>query len=63
MPIGADATISGLQLLSDMRRDPKGIEFSNLFAPKDIKDPPRDAYRDVLRIARIMLTGITVRSS
>ena len=30
VPIGADATSSGLQLLSAMRRDPKGMEFSNL---------------------------------
>ena len=52
VPIGADATSSGLQLLSAMRRDPKGMEFSNLFAPKDINEPPRDAYREVLRIAR-----------
>ena len=52
VPIGADATSSGLQLLSAMRRDPKGMEFSNLFAPKDINDPPRDAYKEVLKIAR-----------
>ncbi len=35
-----------------MRRDPKGMEFSNLIAPKDINDPPRDAYKKVLKIAR-----------
>ena len=52
VPIGADATSSGLQLLSAMRRDPIGMEFSNLFAPKDKNDPPRDAYIRVLEIAR-----------
>lgn len=52
VPIGADATSSGLQLLSAMRRDPIGMEFSNLFAPKDKNDAPRDAYVRVLEIAR-----------
>ena len=52
VPIGADATSSGLQLLSAFRRDPVGMEYSNLFAPTDINDAPRDAYIRVLEIAR-----------
>jgi hypothetical protein len=52
VPIGADATSSGLQLLSAMRRDPVGMEFSNLFAPTSKNDPPRDAYTRVLEIAK-----------
>ena len=52
VPIGADATSSGLQLLSAMRRDPIGMEYSNLFAPEGSNDPPRDAYTRVLEIAR-----------
>tara|TARA_R100000458_G_scaffold49347_1_gene48857 strand:+ start:645 stop:3083 length:2439 start_codon:yes stop_codon:yes gene_type:complete len=52
VPIGADSTASGLQLLSAMRRDPKGMEFTNLFAPESKNEPPRDAYKEVLRIAR-----------
>ena len=50
--IGADSTASGLQLLSAMRRDPKGMKFTNLFAPDHPNDPPQDAYKEVLRIAR-----------
>ncbi len=38
--IGADSTASGLQLLSAMRRDPKGMKFTNLFAPDHANDPP-----------------------
>ena len=53
--IGADATASGLQLLSAMRRDPKGMEFTNLLAPRSSSEPPRDAYKEVLRIARQMV--------
>ena len=53
VPIGADATSSGLQLLSAMRCDPDGMKFSNLLAPKDINEPPRDAYKEVLSIARL----------
>jgi DNA-directed RNA polymerase len=52
VPISADATSSGLQLLSAIRRDPKGMEFSNLLPPKSSNEPPRDAYREVLRVAR-----------
>ena len=51
IPIGADASASGLQLLSAMRRDPKGMLYSNLFPPKDSQSPPLDAYQEVLRIA------------
>ncbi len=52
VPIGADAISSGLQLLSAFRRDPVGMEYSNLFAPTDINDAPRDAYIRILEIAR-----------
>ena len=52
VPISADASASGLQLLSAMRRDPKGMEWSNLFKAKSASEPPRDAYREVLRIAK-----------
>ena len=52
MPIGADATSSGLQLLSAFRRDPVGMEYSNLFAPSNPNDRPRDAYMKVLELAR-----------
>ena len=50
--IGADSTASGLQLLSAMRRDPKGMKFTNLLPPDNPNDPPQDAYKEVLRIAR-----------
>ena len=52
VPIGADSTGSGLQLLSAMRRDEKGMIFSNLYPPVSASEPPRDAYLEVLRIAR-----------
>ena len=52
VPIGADASASGLQVLSAMRRDEKGMEWSNLFSAESPSDPPKDAYREVLRIAR-----------
>ena len=51
VPIGADASASGLQLLSAMRRDEKGMEWSNLYAAESSSEPPKDAYREVLRIA------------
>ena len=54
--IGADSTASGLQLLSAMRRDTKGMKFTNLFAPDHPDDPPQDAYKEVLRIAREMVS-------
>ncbi|WP_037990659.1 DNA-directed RNA polymerase [Synechococcus sp. CC9616] len=52
VPVTADATASGLQLLSAMRRDPKGMEFSNLTPQKEPDAPPKDAYLEVLRVAR-----------
>ena len=52
VPVTADATASGLQLLSAMRRDPKGMEFSNLTPQDDPEAPPKDAYMEVLRVAR-----------
>ena len=35
-----------------MRRDPKGMQFTNLLPPDNPNDPPQDAYKEVLRIAR-----------
>jgi len=52
VPVTADSTASGLQLLSAMRRDPKGMEFSNLTPKADPDAPPKDAYLEVLRFAR-----------
>ena len=52
IPVGADATASGLQLLSAMRRDPKGMKYSNLYPPDTTNSSPLDAYVEVLRIAR-----------
>ena len=51
VPIGADSTASGLQLLSAMRRDPKGMKWTNLFQSESPSTPPLDAYLEVLRIA------------
>ena len=55
VPIGADATASGLQLLSAMRRDPKGMKFTNLMASKGASEGPQDAYKQVLKEARKMV--------
>ena len=52
VPVTADSTASGLQLLSGMRRDPKGMKFSNLTPKADPDAPPKDAYLEVLRVAR-----------
>ena len=52
VPVTADSTASGLQLLSGMRRDPKGMAFSNLTPQTDPDQPPKDAYLEVLRVAR-----------
>ena len=52
VPISADASASGLQLLSAMRRDYKGMYWSNLFPAKSLSEPPQDAYREVLRVAK-----------
>lgn len=52
--VGADATASGLQLLSSMLRDENGMKFSNVLPPKDANEPPQDAYLEVLRVAREM---------
>ena len=54
VPVTADSTASGLQLLSGMRRDPKGMEFSNLTPKADTDAPPKDAYLEVLRVARAL---------
>jgi DNA-directed RNA polymerase len=52
IPIGADATASGLQLLSSMLLDPVGMKYSNVLPPEDTLDKPQDAYLEVLRVAR-----------
>ena len=52
IPIGADATASGLQILSSMLRDPVGMKFSNVLPPENPNDPPQDSYLEVLRVAR-----------
>ena len=52
VPIGADSTSSGLQLLSAMRRDRTGMLYSNLLPIKHRDEAPKDAYSEVLRIAR-----------
>ena len=53
-PIGVDATASGLQLLSAMRRDPIGMKYSNLLKPESASEPPQDAYKEVMKVARQM---------
>ena len=52
VPIGADSTSSGLQILSAMRRDRTGMLYSNLLPIKHRDEAPKDAYSEVLRIAR-----------
>ena len=54
VPIGADATASGLQLLSSMLRDPVGMRYSNVLPPVSVSAPPEDSYIAVLDIARRM---------
>ncbi len=52
VPIGADSTASGLQLLSAMRRDPVGMKYANLLEPETPSAPPQDAYMRVLEVAK-----------
>ena len=52
LPVGADATASGLQLLSSMLRDEKGMKYSNVLPPDDVFSPPEDAYMVVLEVAK-----------
>ena len=54
VPIGADATASGLQLLSSMLRDPVGMKYSNVLPPVSASAPPEDSYIAVLDIAKEM---------
>ncbi len=54
IPVGADATASGLQLLSSMLRDPVGMRYSNVLPPSDACMPPEDSYLAVLAIAKEM---------
>jgi len=51
VPIGADSTASGLQLLSAMRRDSVGMKYANLLEPTSDDAPPEDAYMKVLEVA------------
>jgi DNA-directed RNA polymerase len=51
VPIEVDATASGLQLLSAMRRDPIGMKYVNLLPPESEDAPPEDAYLKVLSVA------------
>ena len=48
VPVEVDATASGLQLLSAMRRDPVGMKYVNLLPPESEDDDPQDAYMQVL---------------
>ena len=59
VPISSDASASGLQLLSAMRLDPQGMAWSNLFAATSSSEPPKDAYREVLRKAKEILKADT----
>lgn len=52
VPIGADSTASGLQLLSAMRRDPVGMKYANLLEPETPSAAPQDAYMRVLEVAK-----------
>ena len=54
VPVGADATASGLQLLSSMLRDPIGMKYANVTPPEDPYAPPQDSYLAVLGLARQM---------
>ena len=57
VPVGADATASGLQLLSAMRRDKQGMKYANLMPPEKPDSPPEDAYMAVLGFAEAIATG------
>jgi DNA-directed RNA polymerase len=52
VPVGADSTASGLQLLSAMRRDPVGMKYANLLEPETPSSAPQDAYMRVLEVAK-----------
>ena len=52
VPIGCDATCSAVQILSAMRRDPVGMKHTNLIEPTSDAEPPEDAYRVTLDVAR-----------
>lgn len=52
LPIGVDATCSGLQLLSGCLRDEKGMKHSNVLPPSSPDADPEDAYMLVLDEAR-----------
>ena len=52
VPVGADATSSGLQLLSSALRDEVGMKHSNVLTPESPDAPPEDAYYLVLGRAK-----------
>ena len=52
VPIAADSTASGFQLLSAMRRDPVGMKYANLLPPDSENSDPMDAYIKVLDTAK-----------
>lgn len=51
VPIGADSTAIGLQLLSAMRLDSVGMKYTNLLEPISDDAPTEDAYMKVLEVA------------
>jgi|MDSW01.2.fsa_nt_gb DNA-directed RNA polymerase len=54
VPVEVDASASGLQLLSAMRRDPVGMQYANLLPPESDDAAPEDAYLKVLSVAAEM---------
>ena len=55
VPIAADSTASGFQLLSAMRRDPVGMKYANLLPPDTANSDPMDAYIKVLDTAKTII--------
>ena len=57
VPIAADSTASGFQLLSAMRRDPVGMKYANLLPPASDNADPMDAYIKVLDTAKSIIAS------
>ena len=55
VPIAADSTSSGFQLLSAMRRDPVGMKYANLLPPDSDNSDPMDAYIKILDTAKTII--------